>query len=130
MMLRIESRVGQTVPLCNLSDGRVVSVFVNFKAPQSLTISIHIKYDSVLLNHRREPFSNAIARLAASAGTRSSYDDRDPYLVGGNAEAFLRALYLQLSLGTRPPQVRSDLLLVVVDALKSTNRGYLVTTGE
>lgn len=71
-----------------------------------------------------------IARLAASAGTRSSYDDRDPYLVGGNAEAFLRALYLQLSLGSRPPQVRSDLLLVVLDALKSTNAAYLTPTGE
>lgn len=71
-----------------------------------------------------------IARIAASAGTRSSYDDRDPYLAGGNAEAFLRALYLQLSLGARPPQVRSDLLLVVVDALKSTNHGYLTATGE
>lgn len=71
-----------------------------------------------------------IARLAAAAGTRSSYDDRDPYLVGGNAEAFLRALYLQLSLGTRPPQVRSDLLLVVLDALKSTNAPYLAATGE
>jgi hypothetical protein len=71
-----------------------------------------------------------IARIAASAGTRSTYDDRDPYLAGGNAEAFLRALYLQLSLGARPPQVRSDLLLVVVDALKSTNHAYLVTTGE
>ncbi len=66
-----------------------------------------------------------IARLAAAAGTRSTYDDRDPYLAGGNAEAFLRALYLQLSLGAHPPQVRSDLLLVVVDALKSTNHGYL-----
>jgi hypothetical protein len=71
-----------------------------------------------------------IARIAAAAGTRSSYDDRDPYLAGGNAEAFLRALYLQLSLGARPPQVRSDLLLVVVEALKSTNHGYLATTGE
>jgi len=71
-----------------------------------------------------------IARIAASAGTRSTYDDRDPYLAGGNAEAFLRALYLQLSLGTRPPQVRSDLLLVVVDALKSTNHAYLTATGE
>ena len=71
-----------------------------------------------------------IARIAASAGTRSTYDDRDPYLAGGNAEAFLRALYLQLSLGSRPPQVRSDLLLVVVEALKSTNHAYLVTTGE
>ncbi len=71
-----------------------------------------------------------IARIAASAGTRSSYDERDPYLAGGNAEAFLRALYLQLSLGARPPQVRSDLLLVVVDALKSTNHAYLTATGE
>lgn len=71
-----------------------------------------------------------ISRIAASAGTRSAYDDHDPYLAGGNAEAFLRALYLQLSLGDRPPQVRSDLLLVVVEALKSTNHGYLVTTGE
>ena len=71
-----------------------------------------------------------IARIAVAAGTRSTYDDRDPYLAGGNAEAFLRALYLQLSLGARPPQVRSDLLLVVVDALKSTNHAYLHTTGE
>ena len=71
-----------------------------------------------------------IARIAASAGTRSSYDERDPYLAGGNAEAFMRALYLQLSLGARPPQVRSDLLLVVVDALKSTNHAYLTATGE
>ena len=71
-----------------------------------------------------------VARIAAVAGIRSAYDDRDPYLVGGNAEAFLRALYLQLSLGARTPQLRSDLLLVVVDALKSTNHGYLVATGE
>jgi hypothetical protein len=66
-----------------------------------------------------------IARLGAAAGIRASYDDRDPFLLGGNAEAFLRALYLQLSLGPRPPEVRADLLLVVVDALKSTNPHYL-----
>ena len=71
-----------------------------------------------------------ITRIAVAAGTRSTYDDRDPYLAGGNAEAFLRALYLQLSLGSRPPQVRSDLLLVVLDALKSTNAAYLTATGE
>ena len=71
-----------------------------------------------------------IARLTAAATTRSSYDDRDPHLVGGNAEAFLRALYLQLSLGARPPQVRSDLLLVVIDALKSSNPAYLQATGQ
>ena len=66
-----------------------------------------------------------IARLGASAAPRSSHDDRDPYLAGGNAEAFLRSLYLQLSLGPLPPEVRSDLLLVVVDALKATNPHYL-----
>ena len=46
------------------------------------------------------------------------YDDRDPYLKSGNAEAFLRALYLQLALGPEPPEVRPDLLLVLVDALR------------
>ena len=67
-----------------------------------------------------------IARLVAGAGhPRSSYDDRDPHLAGGNAEAFLRALHLQLALGPRPPEVRSDLLLVVVDALRTTNPHYL-----
>jgi hypothetical protein len=71
-----------------------------------------------------------IARLAASASTRASYDERDPYLAGGNAEAFLRSLYLQLSLGPLPPEVRSDLLLVVVDALKATNPHYLRPTSR
>ncbi|MCW2798084.1 DUF2785 domain-containing protein [Nocardioides sp.] len=66
-----------------------------------------------------------IARIATAAGTLSSYDDRDPHLLGGNAEAFLRALHLQLALGPRPPEVRSDLLLVVVDALRATNPHYL-----
>src|ERR1700754_2957468 len=70
-----------------------------------------------------------IRRIAVAAGTRASYDGRDPYLLGGNAEAFLRALYLQLAMGSRPPQVRSDLLLVVVDALKATNSAFLSATG-
>lgn len=61
-----------------------------------------------------------IVRLANGATARR-YDDRDPHLSGGNAEAFLRALHLQLALGPRPPAVRSDLLLVVVDALRRTN---------
>ena len=71
-----------------------------------------------------------VARIAAAAGARGSYDDRDPFLVSGNAQAFLRALYLQLSLGSRPPQVRSDMLLVVIDALKRTNPDHLAATGE
>ena len=71
-----------------------------------------------------------IRRLAVAAGTRATYDGRDPYLLGGNAEAFLRALYLQLAIGARPPQVRSDLLLVVVEALKATNSAFLAGTPE
>ena len=71
-----------------------------------------------------------IARLAAAAGAQGSYDDRDPFLVGGNAQAFLRALYLQLAMGPKPPEHRTDLLLVLVDALKATNPHYLGTTPE
>jgi len=71
-----------------------------------------------------------IARLAATAGIQASYDDRDPFLIGGNAQAFLRALHLQLVLGPKPPEVRSDLLLVLVQALKATNPHYLAATPE
>jgi hypothetical protein len=66
-----------------------------------------------------------IARLAATASSLASYDDRDPHLKGGNAESFLRALHLQLALGPRPPEVRPDLLLVLVDSLRATNPQYL-----
>jgi len=66
-----------------------------------------------------------IARILSGATARSTYDDRDPHLAGGNAEAFLRALHLQLALGPRPPEVRSDLLLVIVDALRTSNPHYL-----
>ena len=66
-----------------------------------------------------------IARVADTPGAPSSHDDRAPHLNGGNAQASLRALYLQLSLGPVPPEVRSDLLLVLVDALRATNPQYL-----
>ena len=39
----------------------------------------------------------------------------------GNAEAFLRGLYLQLALGPNPPEVRADLLLTLVDVLRRRN---------
>jgi len=69
-----------------------------------------------------EPWVNRIAGVAATA---SVPPERDPYLVTGNAESFLRALYLQLALGSRQPDIRHDLLLVVVDALKRSNVAYL-----
>jgi hypothetical protein len=65
-----------------------------------------------------------VARIASTARRRSG-EDRDPFLATGNAQAFLRALYLQLALAPRPPEVRSDLLLVLVDALRQSNPHYL-----
>jgi hypothetical protein len=69
-----------------------------------------------------------VARIAAAARARAG--GRDPFLVRGNPEAFLRALYLQLALAPRPPDVRSDLLLVLVDALKRTNPYFLTAQGS
>lgn len=61
-----------------------------------------------------------VARIAAAAGA-TPHSDTDPFLRTGDAEAFLRALHLQLALSPRPPAVRSDLLLVLVDALRRSN---------
>jgi hypothetical protein len=69
-----------------------------------------------------EPWVN---RIAAAAAPMGSSEDRDPYLDSGNAQAFLRALYLQLSLAADPPQVRPDLILVLVAVLRTTNAQYL-----
>ena len=69
-----------------------------------------------------EPWVN---RIAAAAAPMGSNEDRDPYLDSGNAQAFLRALYLQLSLAADPPQVRPDLILVLVAVLRTTNAQYL-----
>ncbi len=69
-----------------------------------------------------------VGRLAAAAAPTGSVDDSptsDPFLATGNAESFLRALYLQVALGTPAPDVRSDLLLVLVDALRASNQHFL-----
>ena len=67
-----------------------------------------------------------IARLAAGAVGRGSVD-RNPYMVAGNVQNYLRSLHLQLSLGTAAsghPAVRSDLLLVLAEKLRATNPAY------
>jgi len=68
-----------------------------------------------------EPWVNRVSQVAASPVG----DGRDPFLVTGNAEAFLRALYLQLAFGKHQPDNRHDLLLVVIEGLKRSNANYL-----
>jgi hypothetical protein len=65
-----------------------------------------------------------LARVAAAATARTPAG-RDPYLTTGNPESFLRALHLQVALAPEPIDVRSDLLLAIMDALRTTNAAYL-----
>ncbi len=65
-----------------------------------------------------------IARLAAVAKLPTG-GGGDPFAGTCNAEAFLRALHLQLAVAPGGPAIRPDLLLVLVDALRSTNPTYL-----
>jgi hypothetical protein len=67
-----------------------------------------------------------VARLAAGAVGRGSIN-RNPYMVAGNVQSYLRSLHLQLALNTVAsghPAVRSDLLLVLTDRLRATNPAY------
>ena len=65
-----------------------------------------------------------VARLTATAAAEAPVA-ADPFLRRGNAEAFLRALHLQLLLAGDAPEIRSDLLLVLGDALRAANPSYL-----
>jgi hypothetical protein len=62
-----------------------------------------------------------VARVAAAAGPAGPDVDRAVSVAAANAQAFLRSLHLRLALGPQPPEVRADLLLVVIDALRRTN---------
>jgi hypothetical protein len=65
-----------------------------------------------------------LARISAAATSRVPAG-RDPYHLTANPEAFLRALHLQVALAPEPIDVRADLLLAIVDALRVTNATYL-----
>ena len=69
-----------------------------------------------------------LARIAAAA-TAHGPEGHDPFLTTGNPEAFLRALHLQVALAPEPVGVRADLLLSIVDALRTTNAVYLRPPG-
>ena len=61
-----------------------------------------------------------VARLAGHARAHG-LEDKDPYLVSGNVQRYLRALYLQVALAPNPPANRPDLLLVLIERLKQSN---------
>ncbi|HMU36782.1 MAG TPA: DUF2785 domain-containing protein [Marmoricola sp.] len=65
-----------------------------------------------------------LARLANGA-YMSGNANRNPFLVSGNVQKFLRSLHMQLSLGRNRPAVRADLLLTLSDHLRRTNAGFL-----
>jgi len=63
-----------------------------------------------------------VARVAGQAQQPETPADRAAWAVAANAQSFLRSLQLQLALGPVQPEVRSDLLLVLIEALRRTNR--------
>ena len=62
-----------------------------------------------------------VARVAGAATRPESASDRAAWALATNAQSFLRSLQLQLALGPVQPEVRSDLLLVLIEALRRTN---------
>ncbi|MFL6159027.1 MAG: DUF2785 domain-containing protein [Marmoricola sp.] len=64
-----------------------------------------------------------VARLAAGAQGQGD-PDNNPFRVAGNVQHYLRSLHLQLALGAQHPSVRTDLLLVLMAHLRSTNPAY------
>jgi hypothetical protein len=65
-----------------------------------------------------------LARITAAAVAQVP-TEVDPFLTTGNPEAFLRALHLQIALAPEPIGIRADLLLAVMDALRTTNATYI-----
>lgn len=66
-----------------------------------------------------------VARIAAHADPDAVPAGEDPWSHSANAQAFLRTLHLQLLLGPHRPADRADLVLVVGDALRTTNGQHL-----
>lgn len=118
--------VGELTVLLDVLAERIVApveVLLNAGEPDRLALAAMcvLRRDQVPL----DLIEVWVETLAETARHRHDTTDRDPHLRSGNTEAFLRSLYLQLALGERPPGVRADLLLLLVEALRSTNRHYL-----
>lgn len=65
-----------------------------------------------------------VRRLESGARARASRTT-DPYRLTGNAQAVLRALYLQLTISPRHPSIRPDLLLTLVASLRRVHPAFL-----
>ena len=65
-----------------------------------------------------------LARLGASARPEHR-GTSDPWRVAGYVQGFLRSLHLQLALSARPPAHRADLLLAVIEQLRTSNADLL-----
>jgi hypothetical protein len=99
------------------------SFFVCGEGDRLAYATMHLLRRDILGIDVLEPW---VARLAAGAVGRGSVD-RNPYLVAGNVQSYLRSLHLQLALNTASaghPAVRSDLLLVLTEQLRTTNPAY------
>jgi hypothetical protein len=68
-----------------------------------------------------------LARITAAA-TNKGGPELDPFRTTANPEAFLRALHIQVAFAPEPIDVRADLLLELVAALRTTNAAYLAAT--
>jgi hypothetical protein len=66
-----------------------------------------------------------VHRVGAAGNPFVGPVDHDPFAPSAAPQAFLRALFVHLSLAPDPPAVRPDLLLVVIEALRMTNAPYL-----
>lgn len=66
-----------------------------------------------------------VHRIGAAGNPFGGRVDRDPFAPTAAPQAFLRSLFIHLSLAPEPPTVRPDLLLVVIEALRMTNAPYL-----
>ncbi len=66
-----------------------------------------------------------VHRVGAAGNPFGGPVDHDPFASSAAPQAFLRALFVHLSLAPDPPAVRPDLLLVVIEALRMTNAPYL-----
>lgn len=81
-----------------------------------------------ILMRERVPFDVVerwVARIAGHADAETAPRGGDPWAYARNAQGFLRALHLQLLLGPLRPEDRADLVLVVGDALRSSNGQHL-----